>query len=309
MLNIDLNKIMEAEATTSDSTITSSIISKSNIITENGVNWKLLGENIVSWASTTGVKMLIGLILLLILFKVTNFLGKRIRNGMAKRGVDKTITSVFYQTYTIGFKIIWILLFLGIVGIQAASIGSVIASVGVAIGLAIQGTLSNLAGGIMIVVTRPFKVGDFITAQGQSGTVEDIRFFYTHLVTTDNKAIMIPNGVLSAGVIVNVNTKPERRVDEVFSIAYDADYTKAVKLITKVINANELVLKDHNIFVRMSAHSDSSIDITTRVWVKTEDYWAVHFYLLEEVKKAFDKNGIEIPYNKLDVNVLKKVSK
>jgi len=296
----DSFKVLEEVSQTASQTT-----SNQSIITDKGVDWQALGNHIVQWATTVGVKLIIGLVLLFILFKVTNFLAKRLRKRMVKRGVDKTITSVVYQVITIGFKIVWILLFLGLIGVQTASIGSMIASVGVAIGLAIQGSLSNLAGGIMIVVTRPFKVGDFIQAQGQSGTVEDIRFFYTHLVTPDNKSILIPNGILSSGVIVNVNAKPERRVDEVFSISYDADYSKAVRLITKVINDNQLVLKNHDIFVRMSAHSESSIDITTRVWVKSEDYWAVHFYLLEEVKKAFDKANIEIPYNKLDVNLIK----
>ena len=274
--------------------------------TESNPDWNKIGNTILEWITHTGVKIVIGLVVLFILIKITNRIAKSVRKKMIKRGADKTITSVVYQIISIGFKVIWVLLFFGFVGVETASIGSVVASVGVAIGLAVQGALGNFASGIVILITRPFKVGDFITAQGQSGTVEDIRFFYTHLVTPDNKVILLPNGTLSSGVIVNVNAKDTRRVDQVFSISYDADYNKAVKVITDVINKNELILKDKDIFVRMSAHSDSSIDITTKVWVNSSDYWAVYFYMLEAVKQAFDKNGIEIPYNKLDVNIFNK---
>ena len=299
MLNDFIFKLMDTTTTTEETT--TSTTEASNQV----VDWTSLRDEVVDWCKNTGLRIIIGLILLFILIKLTNKLARHIRNRMVKGGAEKTITSVVYQVISIGFKVVWLLLFLGFIGVETASVGTIIASLGVAVGLAVQGSLSNLAGGIMILVTRPFRVGDFITAQGQSGTVEDIRFFYTHLVTTDNKAIMIPNGTLASGVIVNVNAKPERRVDEVFSISYEADYTKACKLITEIINKNELVLKDKDIFVRMSEHADSAINITVRVWTKTSDYWNVHFYLLEEVKKAFDKNNIEIPYNKLDVNLKK----
>jgi len=266
-------------------------------------DWEALGKKLIEWGSTTGVRFVVGLIALFILIKITNFIARRVRKNMTKHGADKTITSVVYQVISTGFKILWFIIFLGFIGVQTASIGSIIASIGVAIGLAVQGSLANFAGGLVILVTRPFKVGDYIKAQSVEGTVEDIRAFYTHLVTVDNKVVLVPNGALSGGVIVNVSAKDTRRVDEVFSIAYDADYDKAVKVITKVINKSDLILKDKDIFVRMSEHAASSINITTRVWVNSEDYWTVHFYLLEEVKRALDSNNIEIPYDKLDVNI------
>ena len=242
MLNDFIFKLMDTTTTTEETT--TSTTEASNQV----VDWTSLRDEVVDWCKNTGLRIIIGLILLFILIKLTNKLARHIRNRMVKGGAEKTITSVVYQVISIGFKVVWLLLFLGFIGVETASVGTIIASLGVAVGLAVQGSLSNLAGGIMILVTRPFRVGDFITAQGQSGTVEDIRFFYTHLVTTDNKAIMIPNGTLASGVIVNVNAKPERRVDEVFSISYEADYTKACKLITEIINKNELVLKDKDIF-------------------------------------------------------------
>ncbi len=266
-------------------------------------SWDQVWQSIVSWASTTGIKIIIGLILLFILIKITNRFANKVRKNMIKHDADKTITSVVYQCISIGFKIIWLLLFLNLIGVQTASIGSIIASISVAIGLAVQGSLSNFAGGLVILVTRPFKVGDFIQAQGVEGHVEDIRMFYTHLATTDNKVVLVPNGILSSGVIVNVNAKDTRRVDEVFSIAYEADYNKAIKVITDAINSCDLILRDKDVFVRMGEEADSYINVKTRVWVKTCDYWTVHFYLLETVRKALDDNNIDVPYNKLDVTV------
>ncbi len=266
-------------------------------------SWDQVWQSIVSWASTTGIKIIIGLILLFILIKITNRFANKVRKNMIKHDADKTITSVVYQCISIGFKIIWLLLFLNLIGVQTASIGSIIASISVAIGLAVQGSLSNFAGGLVILVTRPFKVGDFIQAQGVEGHVEDIRMFYTHLATTDNKVVLVPNGILSSGVIVNVNAKDTRRVDEVFSIAYEADYNKAIKVITDAINSCDLILRDKDVFVRMGEEADSCINVKARVWVKTCDYWTVHFYLLETVRKALDDNNIDVPYNKLDVTV------
>lgn len=266
-------------------------------------DWNTIWQAVVSWASTTGIKIIIGLILLFILIKLTNKFANKVRKNMVKHDVDKTITSVVYQCISIGFKIIWLLLFLNLIGVQTASIGSIIASISVAIGLAVQGSLSNFAGGLVILVTRPFKVGDFIQAQGVEGKVEDIRMFYTHLATTDNKVVLVPNGILSSGVIVNVNAKDTRRVDEVFAIGYGSDYNKAIKVITEVVNKCELVLRDKDVFVRIGEEEDSWVNVKVRVWVNTSDYWTVHFYLLENVRKALDENQIDVPYPSMDVTI------
>jgi small conductance mechanosensitive channel len=146
-------------------------------------------------------------------------------------------------------------------------------------------------------------VDDFIEAQGYSGTVEDIRITRTRIRTGDNKVVYLPNGALSGGSIVNYSEKDIRRVDNSFSIAYSNDFEKAKAIITRICNEHDLILKDPAITVRVSAHSASSIDIVTRVWVKSSNYWTVHFDLLESVKTAFDKEGIEIPFNQLDVHV------
>lgn len=297
-----LNNVLEVlEA--AESSDTSTVSEKTQII-----DWPALWNAIIQWASTTGVKLILGLIALFILFKLTNKFGRSIKKKMQKKNCDKTITSVIYQVITIGLKVVWFILFLGLIGVETASIGSIIASISVAIGLAVQGSLANFAGGIMIVCTRPFKVGDFIQAQGYSGTVEDIRFFYTHIVTTDNKLVLIPNGILANGTIVNVNVKECRRVDEVFEVAYEADYKKAIQVIRDVILANDKVLTDKPIMVKMSEHGDSGIMITARCWTNTENYWDVHFYMLEEVWDALEAAGIDVPYSKLDVNLYNKTN-
>ena len=192
---------------------------------------------------------------------------------------------------------------IGYVGIDTSAITALIASLGVGVGLAINGTLSNLAGGILILITRPFKDDDYIDACGYSGTVEDIRICHTKLRTTDNKVIYLPNGKLSTSEIVNYSEKDLRRVDLTFSISYSDDFEKAKKVIEEVWNQNELILKDPAPSVRVSAQSASSIDLTAKVWCKNEDYWTVNFDMLEQVKTAFDQNGIQIPFNQLDVHI------
>ncbi|MBQ7333395.1 MAG: mechanosensitive ion channel, partial [Clostridia bacterium] len=179
------------------------------------------------------------------------------------------------------------------------------ASLGVCAGLAVNGALSNLAGGVLIILTRPFRVDDYIEAQGHSGTVEDIHITCTKLRTTDNKVVYLPNGSLSSGSIVNYSEKDTRRVDFTFSIGYSDDFEKAKGIIMGILESHELTLKDPAPMVRVSGHGESSIDITARAWVMSADYWTVNFDVLEAVKTAFDKEGIEIPFNQLDVHVKK----
>ena len=189
------------------------------------------------------------------------------------------------------------------VGIDTSGLTALIASFGVCVGLAVNGALSNLAGGVLIIVTRPFKVDDYIEAQGVSGTVDEIRITSTKIITPDNKVIYIPNGALSTGTIVNYSEKDTRRVEHTFSIAYENDAVAAMELLKSIVNSHELVLQDPAPTVRMSSHGESSINIVVRVWTKSSDYWTVHFDLLETVKAEFDKAGISIPYNQLDVHI------
>lgn len=265
---------------------------------------KLL-EKCVNWLATTGVRLLIAIILMLIGFKLVNTFTKKLANKLKKKNADVTISRVLVSSLRIGLKGFILLFLVGYVGVQTASISAVVASLGVGISLAVQGTLSNFAGGVIIIIMRPFKIGDYITSNGQSGTVEDIKLFYTHIVTPDNQVIYIPNGSLANNVIVNKSVKDTRRVDVVFGVSYESDISLCKNLILKVCEANEQILKDPAIFVDVTNYGASSIDLTVKVWTKNGDYWSVYFYLMNEIKREFDEAGIEIPFDQLDVNLKK----
>jgi small conductance mechanosensitive channel len=240
---------------------------------------------------------------MIVTFKIVNVVTKRLYKRLEKKHVDETIARVGSQSLRIALKLIILVCLVGYVGIETASISAVIASLGVGISLAVQGTLSNFAGGVIIIVMRPFKIGDFITSSGESGTVEDIKLFYTHIVTVDNRAVVIPNGTLANNVIVNASAKDTRRCDVTASVAYGTDIDKVKEIIKNVCAQNELIFKDPAPFIELSAMGSSSLDFTVRVWCNRPDYWTVNFYLITNIKKAFDENGIEIPFNQLDVNL------
>lgn len=267
------------------------------------INWQAVLDVIVNWVTTTGVKIILGLIALFIIFKIVNMVCRRIERNLNKKNADKTISKVLVSILRKTIKILVFIVFLGFIGFETASIGAAITSCGVALGLALQGGLSNLAGGIIILLMRPFRIDDYIDAQGVSGTVTDIKLFYTVLTTPDNKVVMVPNGPLANGNIINYSMKDTRRVDLTFGIAYEADFYRAQEIISKVVLGHELVLKDPEPFVRMSEHADSSINIACRAWVNSTDYWTVYFDLMEQVKKEFDANNISIPYPQVDVHI------
>ena len=267
------------------------------------MDWSTLLNNVVNWLATSGVKLVIAIVVLIVSFKIINFIAKRIAKRCEKKNVDKTVSRTLIYVFKLGMKICIAICLVGYVGIDTSGLAALITSLGVCVGLAVNGALSNLAGGIMIILTRPFKIDDYIEACGEGGTVEEIHITQTKLRTPDNKVVYIPNGTLSSSQIINYSEKDTRRVDNTFSIAYSNDFEAAKKIILDICENHELVLKDPAPFIRVSAHSASSIDIVTRVWVKSSDYWTVHFDLLEAVKEAFDKNGIEIPFNQLDVHV------
>ncbi len=260
-------------------------------------------DTVVGWVTTAGVRLLIALLILFVSFKVINVIARKIEKKGDKDKYDKTVMRTLAYIFRLGLKVAIGICLVGYVGIDTSGLTALVASFGVCVGLAVNGALSNLAGGVLILVTRPFKIDDFIEAQGYSGTVEDIHMVTTKIRTADNKVVYIPNGALSSGSIVNYSVKDTRRVDFTFSIGYGDDFEKAKSIVLDVCNSHELVLKDPAPMVRVSGHGASSIDIVTRVWVKSGDYWTVNFDVLEAVKTAFDKNGIEIPYNQLDVHV------
>ncbi len=264
------------------------------------IDWSAFFNNITS----VGIQVIISLVALFISFKIINFIAKKVEKRLlTSKYADKTISKTFIYVGKIALKILVVICIVGYLGIDTSGLSALIASLGVCVGLAVNGTLSNLAGGVMLIITRPFKVDDFIEAAGFTGTVEEIRIVTTVIRTLDNKVVYIPNGSLSTANIVNYSEKETRRVDQVFAISYSADFEKAEKIILDACNAHELVLKDPAPFARVSKHGESSIEITMRAWTKNDDYWTVYFDLIEKIKKEFDSANIEIPFNQMDVHI------
>ena len=277
------------------------------------MDWQQVWQTVQDWLTNTGIKLLIAIAIMIVSFALINWLSKKIAKRADKKveenkKIDKTIYKTVSYVVKVGLKVLVVLGLISYVGIDTSAITALIASLGVGVGLAINGTLSNFAGGVLILITRPFKDDDYIQACGYEGTVEDIRICHTRLRTTDNKVVYLPNGKLSTSEVVNFSEKDLRRVDLKFSISYSDDFEKAKTIIRKVCDANELVLKDPEPSVRVSAQSSSSIDISAKVWCKNADYWTVNFDMIENVKKAFDENGITIPFNQLDVHVVSDVT-
>ena len=262
-----------------------------------------LVDTLVGWATTTGVKLIIALVILLISFKIIKIVCRKIEKSGIKKNADKTVMHTLSYALGLVLRVVVVVCLVGYLGIDTSGITALIASFGVCVGLAVNGALSNLAGGVLILLTRPFRVDDFIEAQGISGVVADIHVTSTKIVTGDNKVVYVPNGALANGNIINYSEKDTRRVDLEFSVAYSADSDKAKAIIADILEQHELVLKDPAPFVRMAAHGASAIVIKTRAWVKSGDYWAVYFDVTEAVKAAFDQNGIEIPFDQLDVHI------
>lgn len=268
--------------------------------TLNNISQEIL--NAVTLYSPTIFKHLIFLALLGVSFKpVRNFIMKAFHKFLSLKNIDELLVHFLESVLNIGIIVFYILNVIQIIGIEMTSILALLGSIGIGVGLALKGSLSDLAGGIQILLAQPFTKGDFINSCGVEGVVQKITFLYTVLFTTDNKQIVIPNAKLSSDVIVNAGRNLERRVDMVFSVSYDSSIDQVKNILLEMANDHPLVLKEKPIFVRLTKLNASSLDFSVRVWSKKEHYWDIYFDLQEAVKKRFDKEGIEIPYNKLDV--------
>jgi small conductance mechanosensitive channel len=220
-----------------------------------------------------------------------------------KTQIDATLKPFIISIVDALLKVLLALSIIGILGVDTTSFAAVLGAAGLAVGLAFQGSLSNFAGGVLLLSLRPFKVGDYIEANGYSGTVEAIQILYTQLNTPDNKVIFIPNGSLANNSIVNYSVKETRRVDLTFGVGYEQEAEKVKKVLEEICNTHPLVLQEPQPFIRMSSHGESAIVFTVRVWVNTPDYWSVYFDLMENVKKRFDEEGIAIPYPQMDIHL------
>ncbi len=265
------------------------------------MDFTTLFVNIGNWIVTEGLKALVAFIVLLILFKITNVICRKLAKLMRKKKLDEAVIRVSETWARRGIKFVLFIVFIAYLGFETSSITAAIASLGVTIGLALQGSLSNIAGGIVLLVMHPYRVGDEIEIEGNTGTVEDIKLFYTYLRTSDNKLIVIPNSTAANDEIINYSTKPTRRVDLIFSISYDSDYETAKALIIDCVKGLGHALDDPAPFVGMEAHAQSSVDVIVKYWVPTNVYYDSKYMMREAVKLAFDANGIEIPYPQLEV--------
>lgn len=248
-------------------------------------------------------KVITALLILIIGLYLIKVIVKTTRKILHKRGVDVTLQKFLGNLIGWTLKILLFITVISQLGIATTSFAAVIAAAGLALGLALQGSLSNFAGGALLMIFKPIKIGDFIEAQGESGVVKEIEIFTTKLNTPDNKEVIIPNGKLSNGNIVNYSTEDNRRVDYTFGVGYDSDIKKTKEIIFEIINKHPLILKEPASAVNVADLADSSINFFTRVWVDKKDYWTVKFDLIEQTKEAFDAAGIDIPYpHRVNIN-------
>lgn len=252
-----------------------------------------------------GLRILVGIIVLLIGFRIIKWLSRLITKGMQKKEMDDSLRSFLQSLISITLKVLLIISVMSMIGIEMTSFIALLGAAGLAVGLALSGTLQNFAGGVLILIIRPFKTGDYITAQGYSGTVSDIQIFNTILKTVDNKTIFLPNGPLSTSSIINFSTESTRRVDLEFGIGYADDIDKAKRILWDIVKRDERIFKEPEPLIAVKELANSSVNIAVRVWVNAGDYWPYYWDMHETVKKEFDKNGVSIPFPQTDVHLYK----
>lgn len=243
------------------------------------------------------------ILILVIGWWVIGMITRGFRKIFKARELDKNLESFLVTVINTGLKVMLAISVLQIAGLEVTAFVAVLGAAGLAIGMALSGTLQNFAGGVLLLILKPFKSGHFIEALGYSGTVQEVTIFNTILTTPDNKTIILPNGPLSTSSLTNYSAKPTRRVDMTFGIGYDDDIDKAKATLNELIEADERILKDPAHVVVVSALADSSVNFAVRVWVNAPDYWGVFFAMQEKVKKTFDERGISIPFPQRDIHV------
>ena len=261
-------------------------------------------DKLIDFATTSGIRLVVALVILLIGLKLISILIKVVKKSKGMQKIDPSARSFLLSFISIGLKIMLVISIAGYLGLEMTSILAVLASAGLAIGLALQGALGNLAGGLMILIFKPFRVGDYIDNHTDAGTVKEINIFYTVLNTIDNNRIMLPNGALTNTSIVNYSMEQKRRVDLTFTTSYQTDIKMVRQILLGVASSHPLTVVDPaEPFCRLSAHGDHALSFVLRTWTLAENYWELRFDLLEQIKQAFDEYGIEIPYPQLDVHL------
>ena len=261
-------------------------------------------EQITHWGLSGIWKIVFALLIWFIGKKLISLSLKLLKKVFDRGSIDVGVVNFTMSIIKFALYAVLILMVIDVLGIQTTSLITVFGSAALAVGMSLQGSLSNFAGGVLILIFKPFKVGDYIVVGNYEGTVRTIEILYTKLTTVDNKVVMLPNGTLSNSNIVNVGAEDFRRLDIEMSIGYSSDLKLAKTLLNTIVNNNPAVIKDRDIKVIVKSLDESCVTLETRVWVKTEDYWDTRFTLLEEYKAEFDKNGIEIPFNQMDVHII-----
>jgi small conductance mechanosensitive channel len=253
-----------------------------------------------------GLKIIGAVLALIVGLWVVSIITKGFKNLLSARNIDPTLVPFLSSLVSNLLKVMVVISVAGMVGIEMTSFVAVLGAAGLAIGLALSGTLQNFAGGVLILILRPFKVGDWIEAQGYSGTVNAIQIFNTFLKTPDNKTVIIPNGPLSTGSMVNYSAEPKRRVDFTYGIGYGDKVEKAREILSELIKADERIINEPaEPFIGLHSLGDSSVNLVVRVWVNAGDYWGVYFDMNEKVYNAFSEKGINIPFPQMDVHLFK----
>ncbi len=250
-----------------------------------------------------GTGLIYALLVLFIGLWIAKLITNSVKKLMLKSHLDDSLVPFLGSLISTILKLLVIISALGMLGIEMTSFIAILGAAGLAVGMALSGTLQNFAGGVMILIFKPFKAGDFIDAQGHMGVVKEIQIFNTILTTGDNKTVIIPNGGLSTGAMVNFSTQATRRVDWTFGIGYGDDADKAKQVLRALLDTDKRVLQSPEPFIALSELADSSVNFVVRAWVNAADYWGVYFDMNENVYKTFEKEGLNIPYPQMDVHL------
>jgi small conductance mechanosensitive channel len=262
-------------------------------------------EQITELSIEYGYKLIGAIVCLWIGWKVVNVLCKALEKWFDKTDYDEALETFIHSLVSMSLRVILVITCASIAEIPMTSFVAILGAAGLAIGMALSGTLQNFAGGVLILILKPFKVGDFIEAQGHSGKVRSIQIFNTIINTGDNKRIILPNGPLATGSVINYSAEDKRRVDFTFGISYSDDIDQAKELLSSIINADERVHSDPEPLVAVHALADNSVNIIVRAWADASDYWGIYFDVTEKVKKAFDKEGLSFPFPQTDIHLHK----
>lgn len=269
---------------------------------ESQINMNQALEKLIDFSIDAGKDILVAVLIYVVGRFIIKYISKLVVKIMEKRKLETSVQTFLRSLLNILLNLILAFAIIGKLGVETTSFAALLASAGVAIGMALSGNLSNFAGGLIILVFKPFKVGDYIEGAGVSGTVQEIQIFHTILVTPDNRVIFAPNGSLSSNAVINYSKKDIRRVDFTFGVEYNEDFEKVKAVVQQVIDSDSRILKDPSFVIEIGALSASSVDITVRVWVKSSDYWNVFFWMNRTVYATFNKEGIGFPFPQLTVH-------